>query len=312
MAHPNGEDPAFPNALYQEVKAWATEQEAFERANQTPAPLTDTQRLFLESFRAPSPLPDIGQVDYVSLLFRYRQANPTGKKIVFAEAIHGVRNAEGSLQWTITIELSEALAHEPPIEKFPAAGFGADAAGCPPFVRKKDAKQYAAKCAIEWLISQSLMPSNLQDVTFPKSHLPPPRPLPVLQSQPAKRPNEDTNGGHTPPPKRMTKGTTGVVAVDDDSLPATQRVQALCHSMGLKAPSYNLTNSDPRVNYIFDGRPDFGDDSDNFPEDLGHVTHVLGKDSAKQEIAEILLKHLMKMHQERRAEYEGFTTSTSS
>lgn len=63
-----------------------------------------------------------------------------GKKIMFPEAIHSVRTAEGSPQWTITVELSEALAHEPPIEKFPAPGFGADAAGCPPFARKKDAK----------------------------------------------------------------------------------------------------------------------------------------------------------------------------
>lgn len=156
------------------------------------------------------------------------------------------------------------------------------------------------------------MPSNLQDVTFPKTHLPPPRPLPVLQSQPAKRPNEDTSGGLTPLPKRKTKGTAGVVYMGDDSLPATQRVQTLCHSMGISAPTYVLTNTDPRVNYIFDGHPDFGDDSDHFPEDLGHITGVPGKDSAKQEIAEILLQHLMKMHQERAAEYEGLTKSTGS
>lgn len=70
MALPNGHSPAFPNPLYQEVKAWVAEQEAFEVANQTPAPLTDVQRMFLEDFCARPPLPDIGQMDYVSLLRR--------------------------------------------------------------------------------------------------------------------------------------------------------------------------------------------------------------------------------------------------
>ncbi|KAI3400926.1 hypothetical protein diail_1133 [Diaporthe ilicicola] len=284
MTLPNGKDPAFPNALYQEIKAWASEQEAFELANQAPAPLTDIQRGFLESFRARSPLPEIGQVDYVSLLCRYRQANPEGKKITFAEGIHSIRTAEGSPQWTCTVEgLSEALANEPPIKSFPAAGSGFDASGCPPFARKKDAKQYVA---------------------FPKNHLPTPRPLPVLQSQPAKRPNEGTDGGLTPAPKRKPKGTTGVVDVNDESLPATQRVQTLCHSMGLKAPKYVLTNADPRANYVFDGYPDFGDDADRFPEDLGHITCVAGRDNAKHQIAELLVEHLLKMHQERLGRYE--------
>lgn len=170
----------------------------------------------------------------------------------------------------------------------------------------------AARCAIDWLIKKSLMPSNLRDVAFPKKHLSVARVFPELQSQPEKRPNEGTNGVLSPPPKRKTKGTNGAVDVDDDRLPATQRVQTLCHSMGLKAPRYELTPTDPRVNYIFDGHPDFGDDGDNFPEDLGRVTGVDGKDNAKQQIAERLLAHLRGMHQERMAAFEFVSGSTAS
>lgn len=162
MALPHRHDAAFPNALYQEVKAWIAEQEAFEVANRAPAPLTDVQRMFLEGFRPQPPAPDTGNMDYVSLLCRpcplallrsktifadgdhlgYRQANPAGKKITFAEGVHKIRTAEGNPLWTCTVELSETFTCEPAIDSFPAAGFGLDETGCsPPFGKKKDAKQ---------------------------------------------------------------------------------------------------------------------------------------------------------------------------
>lgn len=130
-----------------------------------------------------------------------------------------------------------------------------------------------------------------------------------MQSQSAKRPSEGTNDVLSPPPKRKTKGTNGTVDVEDDNLPATQRVSVLCQSMSLRAPSYRVTPADPRVNYVFNGYPDFGDDEDSFgfPEGLGQITNVCGKDAAKQEIAEKLLPHLLKMYRERTAQYEPYS-----
>lgn len=314
MATPDDHEPSFPDAVYQKVKDWVAKQEAFEKEKKAPAPLTDVQRMFLDGFRARSPLPDIGQVDYVSLLCRYRQAHPTGKDIAFTEGNRDIRNAEGNSKphWTSTVELSEALTHEPAIHSFPAAGYGFDTTGCcPAFAKKKDAKQYAAKYAIDWLIQQSLMPSNLRDVTFLKQ-VPSARALHDLQGQPEKRPSEGTNGVLSPPPKRQTQGTNGAVDVDDNSLSATQRVHDLCQSMGLKPPRYELTLADPRVNYVFDGYPDFGDDADSFPEDLGRITGVAGRDNAKQEIAEKVLPCLRDMHQNRAAEFQLISESTGS
>lgn len=155
------------------------------------------------------------------------------------------------------------------------------------------------------------MPSNLRDVTFLKKS-PSSRALPGLQGQPEKRPNEGTNGVLSPPPKRQTKGTAGAVDADDDGQSATKRVRDLCQSMGLNPPGYKLTPTDPRVNYVFDGYPDFGVDADSFPEDLGRITGVAGTNNAKQEIAKKLLVHLREMYQKRAAELQLLSESTGS
>lgn len=60
-------EPSFPDAVYQKVKDWAAQQEAFERENKASAPLTEIQREFLDGFRARPPLEDVGQ-DFISLL----------------------------------------------------------------------------------------------------------------------------------------------------------------------------------------------------------------------------------------------------
>lgn len=70
MAAPDDHEPSFPDAVYQKVKDWIAQQEAFEKENKAAAPLTDVQRAFLDGFRAWPPLPDIGQMNFVGLLCR--------------------------------------------------------------------------------------------------------------------------------------------------------------------------------------------------------------------------------------------------
>lgn len=67
MMTTHNNEPSFPDPVYQKVKDWAAQQEAFEKENKAPAPLTDVQREFLDGFRARPPLVDVGQ-DFVSLL----------------------------------------------------------------------------------------------------------------------------------------------------------------------------------------------------------------------------------------------------
>lgn len=167
----------------------------------------------------------------------------------------------------------------------------------------------AAQCAIDWLDKKFLLPSYLREEAFPQGSLPAAGPLPILESQPQpiKRPSESTNGVPSPPPKRRTKGTNGTVDIEDENLPATQRVQALCHSMGMKAPRYDLTSADSRVNYLFNGYPDFGDDEHDFPEDLGRVTGIAGRENARQEIAVLVLTYLRNLYRERAAQHAELT-----
>jgi hypothetical protein len=171
-----------------------------------------------------------------------------------------------------------------------------------------DALPVAAKCAIDWLDQNSLLPFDTQHFATPQGT------LPVLQSQPTKRSSEGTNGTVSPPPKRKAKGTAGVVDVNDESLPATQRVSTLCQRMGLTAPSYKITHSDSSLNHIYDGYADFGDDEDSIglPEGLGRVTGACGKHMAKQMMAEQVLPHILSMYRVRTADYESHSESTRS
>lgn len=55
MAAENG--PMASTVIYQEVKAWIAQQEAFEAQYNKPAPLTDAQRMALQNLRLPTATP---------------------------------------------------------------------------------------------------------------------------------------------------------------------------------------------------------------------------------------------------------------
>lgn len=311
MATSSGHNSSFPNPIYQQVKDWATKQEAIEKETKAPAPLNHVEWAFLEALPKPSPSPSPAKddKDYVSLLNLYRQAKPTGNSIKFVDGTHPIPNAQGNPQWTCAVELSETSAHEPSIRSFPAAGFGLDETGsCPPFAKKKDAKQYAARCALIWLAKHDLLPPDLLCAVAPREA------IPVVQSQPAKGPTEGSKAVLSPPSKRKAKGNNSSVNVYDDSLPATQRVSMLCQDMGLKAPSYKLTLAHDGINCIYNGYVDFAEDEDayNLPEDVGRITGVMGKDTARHNMAEQLLPHILKMHRERCEDYESHVASLRS
>lgn len=115
----------------------------------------------------------------------------------------------------------------------------------------------------------------------------------------------------SPPPKRKIQETTGTADGAGYDVPApkraTERVSTLCQSMGLTAPKYVITRA-PTGNCIFNGYPDFGDDeySFDFPEGLGHVEGVAGRDNTKLRMAEQLLPCIMKIYQERMGDHDSY------
>lgn len=153
------------------------------------------------------------------------------------------------------------------------------------FTRKKDAKKYAAKCTVEWLIEKGLMPGN-GCATFPKD-----APMPALQSLP-------------------TDSVAGEVDLDleiDNSMPATQRVPPLCTRLGLKPPSYQLQQH-PSIPSLFSGHAEF-DGGLQGATQLGHVSDVYTKKNAKEKIASIVLQHLLKIQAEREAQADKLIQS---
>lgn len=139
----------------------------------------------------------------------------------------------------------------------PEAGFIVDETGtpaAPSFGRKKDAKQYAAKCCAEWLMKAGYMPSDGVNVEFPKTKKARPQPLtppttaaPLLSAQtpPANRatttaatpaatePATTTNpllSAQIAPANRATTTatTTAATTTQQQDETAAQRVTSLC------------------------------------------------------------------------------------
>ncbi|KAK3379416.1 hypothetical protein B0T24DRAFT_589986 [Lasiosphaeria ovina] len=167
---------------YRDLKAWIAEQEALPQ----PAPLTEIQKKAIAELRASlggRPEPELGDIDWVSLLYRYRDAYRAGGAVVlFADELAAQK------KWVCRCTFRGTAASE--LQRFPGpdGGLLADVGGggtlvAPSFARKKDAKRYAAKCCVEWLMAENRMPSDGLSVVFPKtktpavsSLLPPPPP----------------------------------------------------------------------------------------------------------------------------------------
>lgn len=85
----------------------------------------------------------------------YRQAKPVSTGIVFTD--EPVEDHPAPLRWHCYCQIAEHT------QSFPNAARGCDPdTGLPPsFAKKQTAKHYAAKCAVEWLVTQGLMPLKL-------------------------------------------------------------------------------------------------------------------------------------------------------
>lgn len=156
------------------VKQWLAEREAH------PSPLTPTELNAIVALKATLgriPEPELGMADWVSLLHRksrrpgnpgpsahpptgYRDARQQqcGAKFEFEDMV----NEDKSFS-TICIFTGELGA--PPL-RFPGEHGGllpvdhSGTPGAPSFLKKKDARKYAAKCCVEWLMANGYMPAD--------------------------------------------------------------------------------------------------------------------------------------------------------
>jgi hypothetical protein len=164
----------------------------------------------------------------------------------------------------------------------------------PYFSRKKDAKQWAAKCCIDWLMTNSYMPTDGVNVEFPK----PPKPAPVPTPKKRKIATSPTNN--------TEDGDTNTTIKNEGDEPTAKKVEALCRLMGFNIPQYRISpssavtpstggqnNVNGQQQQYFNGQADFGADSIKVPDNLGRVVDILGRKNARERVAEEVLVWLV-------------------
>lgn len=134
------------------------------------------------------------------------------------------------------------------------------------FARKKDAKQFISKLAIDWLISQKFMPST-GAVKFPKAPIAPQTPPAKIYHAPLSP--LDSTSATVSPRERSTSPTSYPSLIPD-----------LCRALGFNVPTYRIV---PMVENspLYHGFADFGSD----PRILGKVgefSGIYGKKKAKE------------------------------
>lgn len=194
----------------------------------------------------------------------------------------------------------------------------------PVFKRKKEAKQFAAKECVMSLIVNKRMSGDRLNVTFPNFK---------VSSTPTSSPQEKrlkvTHGTGidtasnlstrfsssagaamelTAPPSRRTANRRTKVPVGatvdflDEAIAATRRVIAVCDDLKIPHPKYELDPQPmdeqdgpvvPNARTMWDGYADMGTFGLWLPDNVGHVTGILGKNCAKEAIAESLLEWLL-------------------
>lgn len=206
--------------------------------------------------------------------------------------------------------------------------------GPPSFVRKKDAKQYAAKCCVEWLTAGRLIVPILDTYYFPErdakkgnkkskgAALPSAAELDPFSPStsgvtattplpPHDKPMSATKPG-SPPPTRNSifsvttpspaKPNPAILDMYATTEPATKRVAEICSRLKLQAPQYRFWGVGEMDAHLWDGCADFGADSIEVPDDVGRVVSVYGTaGDVKQRIAEEVLVWLVG-EEERREE----------
>ncbi|KAK8055441.1 hypothetical protein PG993_000668 [Apiospora rasikravindrae] len=151
---------SFDANVYSDILQWVNMQQQLEISGQ-PSSMTAAQHKAVRDLHQlikPRPRvtePELGKQDWIGLLNRYRQAKPETHGIQFTD--EPVNDPPEPLRWQCFCLIAE---HPQP---FPGAARGVDPATglVPSFAKKQTAKHYAARCAVEWLVQQGLMPQRL-------------------------------------------------------------------------------------------------------------------------------------------------------
>ncbi|KAI1202693.1 hypothetical protein F5X97DRAFT_286952 [Nemania serpens] len=301
-----------PMATYDLIGTWIGQQ------RQAPGPLTDRLRSALvglehalqdESVSLVEP--EMGETNWIGLLQEYRVAYPMNgsQEVLFIENSIDP-TGRGTMRWKCQVSVAEAQgASFPPVD-----------VNQPTFARKKDAKKYAAKCAVEWLRKEGFMPQS--GAKFPKGMVTPHqqrlRQTQQQQQQPQPAQSKKQRPQAPSTPSSRSQPISSPVATTDNTAAtprspfdvsqqsAVYQVSELCRDLGYPPPAYKM-NGDGSG--FFNGSADFGDHRDLLPFDAAAASPVrggLGLKATKEMVAENLLVPLRAEKRKRDAENEAF------
>ncbi|KAI1338033.1 hypothetical protein F5Y15DRAFT_388744 [Xylariaceae sp. FL0016] len=285
----------IPATTYQHLQEWITQQLT------APSLLTLEQReavIRLERTLRPANSmkaePVVGDTNWVGILQEFRAAQQQRPN-----SITGIHFIEGSVdpvwnRWLSTVTVAE---HDSPFPG-PAGGLYPDGEQ-PGFARKKDAKQYAAKCAVEWLRKNGHMPQN--GTKFPAGHK-----MQSVKATSQEQPGKDAVKADPvsptttlPAPTPASPAHFSPSPFDDTKPSATHEADQLAKALGLPTPAYKIVPSD---NGFWRGCVDYGAHTSTLPfvADLPiAVDIVISKKLAKEKLAMQLCVLLRKEKHER-------------
>lgn len=140
----------------------------------------------------------------------------------------------------------------------------------PSFGSKKEARKYAAKCCVEWLLERDLC-------------------QPATEAQSAKA-------------KKKKGNNTGIAALDGPrgTSPVVQKAAALCKKLGFGVPRYKIepVPDSPEAGW-WSGEVDFGRDEHKVPAGVGRVDNVYGIRAAEERMALQVLDFLLSVEKKR-------------
>ncbi|KAF5873932.1 uncharacterized protein Bfra_005399 [Botrytis fragariae] len=191
-------------------------------------------------------LQEMGNTNWVGKLLEYHQANAIIPVPEYTE--HQV--SEQRFRFSVTIKQKSE-----PITTLAS------------FSNKKDAKKFISKLAVDWLISQNLMPST-GAVKFPKT--------PIA----------------TPVPDARERSTSPT--------PYPSLVPGLCIALGYNPPAYRLKLMSEGTAF-WEIYADFGSDP-RVDGPVGKLTNIYGKQKAKEACAKEVFKFLKAIERSREAD----------
>ncbi|KAK1751731.1 hypothetical protein QBC47DRAFT_390871 [Echria macrotheca] len=315
---------------FSDIKEWIAEQESLPQPT-----LTEIQRKNILELKASIAYriaePEFDGQDYVSMLNVYGAAH-RGR---FVECHYDeLASPKYQNKWHCVCYLRPPISQRGPSDmlSFPREGAGfvpVDAKGTlgmPPFSKKKEAKQYAAKCAVEWLLSKG------EKVTVPKTsrnqhqqiqQSATPTPMDVGQ-QPATATPINVAGSlpgtttmtpqssttNTPAPPHLSRLFSQSAYEDVGDGDIAKKVRELCQELGLVEPKYKLVPNADGDSFggllYYDAWAEFQIDAPKFETDpAARVTKVYTTRGAKEAIATKVYQLLTAMRDERERAWQA-------